>query len=62
MKNNGYRFLGRWGIFCPIAEFTPKSVETTDLRTSLVYRFRVTVRDADNGLRQGMPVTVRLAE
>lgn len=55
-------YHGQIGDVSPRAEFTPKSVETTDLRTSLVYRFRVTVRDADNGLRQGMPVTVRLAE
>jgi ABC-type multidrug transport system, ATPase component len=37
------------------AEFTPKSVETEELRTALVYRFRVVVQDADQGLRQGMP-------
>jgi HlyD family secretion protein len=33
-------------------------VETADLRTDLVYRLRVVVSDADEGLRQGMPVTV----
>lgn len=55
-------YHGQVGDVSPRAEFTPKSVETTELRTSLVYRFRVVVRDADNGLRQGMPVTLRLAD
>lgn len=46
------------GFISPVAEFTPKSVETPELRTDLVYRLRVIVDDADEGLRQGMPVTV----
>jgi len=46
----------------PRAKFTPKSVETPELRTSLVYRLRVVVEDADEGLRQGMPVTVRIKQ
>lgn len=54
-------YHGQIGFVSPTAEFTPKSVETADLRTALVYRFRVVVSDADDGLRQGMPVTVRLA-
>ncbi|ECD1372062.1 secretion protein HlyD, partial [Salmonella enterica subsp. enterica] len=41
------------------AEFTPKTVETPDLRTDLVYRLRIIVTDADDALRQGMPVTVK---
>ena len=44
----------------PRAEFTPKTVETPELRTDLVYRLRVVVEDADERLLQGMPVTVRL--
>lgn len=46
------------GFISPVAEFTPKSVQTPELRTDLVYRLRIIVQDADNGLRQGMPVTV----
>ena len=53
-------YHGRIGYVSPSAEFTPKNVETPDLRTSLVYRFRVVIEDPDDGLRQGMPVTVRL--
>jgi len=48
------------GFISPTAEFTPKSVETPDLRTSLVYRTRIYVKNPDQTLRQGMPVTVRL--
>jgi len=55
-------YLGQVGDVSPRAEFTPKSVETEELRTALVYRFRVTLRDPDAVLRQGMPVTVRLKD
>lgn len=48
------------GFISPTAEFTPKTVETTELRTQLVYRLRVFVRDSNDRLRQGMPVTVRV--
>lgn len=53
-------YHGQIGDVSPRAEFTPKSVETQDLRTALVYRFRVVITDADDMLRQGMPVTVHL--
>jgi HlyD family secretion protein len=53
-------YHGQVGFVSPKAEFTPKSVETPELRTSLVYRLRVVVSDADKELRQGMPVTVSL--
>ncbi len=55
-------YEGQVGFVSPVAEFTPKSVETPELRADLVYRFRVVVKDPDDALRQGMPVTVRLAE
>ena len=48
------------GFISPTAEFTPKPVETPELRTSLVYRTRIYVHNPDRTLRQGMPVTVRL--
>lgn len=53
-------YQGQIGFISPRAEFTPKSVETTDLRTDLVYRLRIVVNDPDQGLRQGMPVTVEV--
>jgi HlyD family secretion protein len=51
-------YRGQIGFVSPQAEFTPKSVESEDLRADLVYRLRVVVLDADEGLRQGMPVTL----
>ena len=53
-------YRGKIGFISPTAEFTPKTVETRELRTNLVYRLRVIVDNPDGGLRQGMPVTVTL--
>jgi HlyD family secretion protein len=53
-------YQGQIGYTSPRAEFTPKNVETTELRTSLIYRVRVIVENPDEGLRQGMPVTVKV--
>ena len=55
----GKIYNGHVGFISPTAEFTPKSVETRELRTDLVYRLRIVVDNPDGGLRQGMPVTVR---
>ncbi len=57
---NGPTYQGHVGFISPVAEFTPKTVETTQLRTDLVYRLRIIVENPDRGLRQGMPVTVKL--
>ncbi|MFM2485539.1 secretion protein HlyD [Celerinatantimonas yamalensis] len=57
----GKVYHGHIGFVSASAEFTPKTVQTTDLRTSLVYRLRIIVDDGDTLLRQGMPVTVRFA-
>jgi HlyD family secretion protein len=54
-------YRGQIGFISPRAEFTPKTVETTELRTTLVYRLRIVVNNPDEGLRQGMPVTATLA-
>jgi HlyD family secretion protein len=54
----GKPYAGTIGYISPRAEFTPKSVETSELRTSLVYRLRIVVEKPDEMLRQGMPVTV----
>lgn len=53
-------YHGQIGFISPRAEFTPKTVETTDLRTDLVYRLRIVVSDADAALRQGMPITIEV--
>ncbi len=55
------RYAGWVGFISPVAEFTPKTVQTEELRTSLVYEVRVFVEDPDDELRLGMPATVHLA-
>jgi len=54
------KLKGHIGFIAPTAEFTPKSVETPELRTDLVYRMRIIVDGPVPGLRQGMPVTVQI--
>jgi HlyD family secretion protein len=51
---------GRVGYISSVAEFTPKTVQTEELRTSLVYEVRVFVEDAADRLRLGMPATVHI--
>lgn len=53
-------YRGKVGFISPVAEFTPKTVETTQLRTDLVYRVRIYADNPDWRLKQGMPVTVKL--
>ena len=53
-------YTGQVGSVSPEAEFTPKTVQTQELRTDLVFRVRVVVGNPDGGLRQGMPVTVKI--
>jgi membrane fusion protein PltH len=54
------KFEGWVGFISSVAEFTPKAVETEELRTSLVYEVRVFVKDPQDELRLGMPATVHL--
>lgn len=51
---------GHIGFISPQAEFTPKNIETKELRTELVYRIRISTHDPNNILRQGMPVTITI--
>ncbi len=53
-------YEGQIGFVSPRSEFTPKTVETEDLRSDLVYRVRIIVKQSDGKLLQGMPVTVKL--
>lgn len=58
--NEKKSYEGTIGYISPVSEFTPKTVQSTDLRPDLVYRVRVYVDNVDDFLRQGMPVTVKL--
>ncbi|MGC9206360.1 efflux RND transporter periplasmic adaptor subunit [Acidithiobacillus sp.] len=57
----GKTFSGWVGFISPTAEFTPKTVQTTELRTELVYRVRVYACNPQHQLRLGMPVTVHVS-
>jgi len=54
----GKRYPAWIGFVSPVAEFTPKSVETTEVRTKLVYEVRVFVPNPQGELRLGMPAVV----
>lgn len=53
-------YSGHVGFISPVAEFTPKTIETSSLRTDLVYRLRIVIDDADGYLKQGMPITIKV--
>ena len=55
------QYAGWVGFISPTAEFTPKTVQTPELRTRLVYSIRVFACNPQYELRLGMPVTVSLA-
>jgi HlyD family secretion protein len=56
----GRAYRGWIGYLSPTAEFTPKTIESPELRTRLVYQLRVYVCDPGGDLRLGMPATVRI--
>jgi HlyD family secretion protein len=56
----GRTYRGWIGYLSPTAEFTPKTIESPELRTRLVYQLRVYVCDPGGDLRLGMPATVRI--
>ena len=53
-------FDGWIGYISPTAEFTPKTIETDELRPTLVYETRVYVNDPEGLLKLGAPVVVEL--
>ena len=52
------KIIGQVGYISNTAEFTPKTVQTEDLRSALLYEVRIYVTDEDNILRMGMPATI----
>lgn len=60
-------YYGHIAFISSVAEFTPKSVETEEVRNDLVYRMRIIVDENENTtpekgysvLHQGMPVTIK---
>ncbi|NOX76651.1 MAG: HlyD family efflux transporter periplasmic adaptor subunit [Gammaproteobacteria bacterium] len=56
----GKRYQGWVGYISPTAEFTPKTVQTPELRTRLVYSVRIIACNPEDELRLGMPVSVSI--
>lgn len=56
----GKVFKGRVTFISPEAEFTPKTVETRDLRVDLMYRIKVEVENPGGVLKIGMPADVTI--
>ncbi len=54
------RYQGWVGYVSPTAEFTPKTVQTPELRTRLVYSVRIIACNPEGELRLGMPVSVNI--
>ena len=52
----GSGLTGTVTYISPKAEFTPRNVQTSEERSKLVYRIRVSVDNKDGVLKQGMPV------
>ncbi|MBR1734529.1 MAG: efflux RND transporter periplasmic adaptor subunit [Alphaproteobacteria bacterium] len=58
--NKVREYEGQIGYISPVAEFTPKTVQSTDQRANLVYKIRVYIDNKDDFLRQGMPTTIKI--
>lgn len=53
-------YEGQIGYISPVAEFTPKTVQSTDQCANLVYKIRVYINNVDDFLRQGMPTMIKI--
>ena len=53
-------FEGHVIFISPIAEFTPKNIQTNDERTKLVFAVKIKVPNADGTLKAGIPADVTL--
>jgi len=51
----GKKYHGRISFISPSAEFTPKSVQTTTERVTLVYRIKIDLDNPNHELKPGMP-------
>lgn len=56
----GKTYKGRVSFISPVAEFTPKSVETHAERITLVYRVRIDIANPTHELVPGMPADATL--
>ncbi|MGD0158583.1 MAG: efflux RND transporter periplasmic adaptor subunit [Terracidiphilus sp.] len=57
----GKKYHGRISFISPSAEFTPKSVQTTTERVTLVYRIKIDLDNPNHELKPGMPADAHIA-
>jgi HlyD family secretion protein len=56
----GKQYNGRISFISSNAEFTPKSVQTTKERVTLVYRIKIDIDNLNHELKPGMPADARI--
>jgi HlyD family secretion protein len=56
----GRQFDGKVTYISPVAEFTPKNVQTKEERTKLVFGVKIEVENADHALKPGLPADARI--
>lgn len=56
----GKQYHGRISFISSTAEFTPKSVQTTKERVTLVYRIKIDIDNPNHELKPGMPADARI--
>ena len=56
----GKQYHGRISFISSDAEFTPKSVQTTKERVTLVYRIKIDINNPNHELKPGMPADARV--
>jgi HlyD family secretion protein len=56
----GKQYHGRISFISSTAEFTPKSVQTTKERVTLVYRIKIDIDNANHELKPGMPADAHI--
>ena len=53
--DSGEKFAGKVIYKSPVAEFTPKNVQTKEERTKLVFGVKISIPNADGVLKPGLP-------
>ena len=56
----GKQYRGHISFISSTAEFTPKSVQTTKERVTLVYRIKIDIDNPNHELKPGMPADARI--
>jgi HlyD family secretion protein len=56
----GKQYHGRISFISPDAEFTPKSVQTSEERVTLVYRIKIDIDNPTHELKPGMPADAHI--